>query len=196
MFLYSTVAITSIVVVVLVIALVILFRVIGKIRSNNMQKNILQTIKDNLKNKNIEAYDLVCEKNRAYDIKLSTKSFVYYIKIIKNFSNDEICVNSKYKWQLRSSAFDNTLRLVSDIENLMNLEIQPDPRRLIRKIYLIYPSCSNLLKYINECEMIFIYPDTDVYGTNIITYKEIKDSPDVFFMGNDKTKPKEENKTK
>ena len=50
-----------------------------------------------------------------------------------------------------------------------------DPTKAYKKLYVIYPNARTLLKYINECEMIFINPNTDVYGTNIITYAELKE---------------------
>ena len=40
----------------------------------------------------------------------------------------------------------------------------------IKKIYIIYPNSRSLLKYVNECEMEFVTPETDIYGTQVITY--------------------------
>ena len=36
-----------------------------------------------------------------------------------------------------------------------------------------------LLKVINECEMVFVYPDTDVYGAQVISYKKLEENLDL-----------------
>lgn len=41
------------------------------------------------------------------------------------------------------------------------------------KMYIVYPNARSLLMYINECEMKFVNPTTDVYGTNVITFQEL-----------------------
>ena len=41
------------------------------------------------------------------------------------------------------------------------------------KMYIVYPNARSLLMYNNECEMKFVNPTTDVYGTNVITFQEL-----------------------
>ena len=56
------------------------------------------------------------------------------------------------------------------------------------KIFLIYPNARSLLRYINECEMEFVYPQTDVYGARIITYKALNEHHELLFNLEEKEK--------
>ena len=124
-----------------------------------------------------DEYFLKKEENNVYDYTLDTPTTTFYIKIVPNLSNEEICVNNSVKWQLRKSFNDESLRFVNDIEGLMRLDIESN--KIIKKVFLVYPNTRSLLKYINECEMVFIYPKTDVYGSNIITYRQLEENPDL-----------------
>ena len=48
--------------------------------------------------------------NKQYDYILKTPKFNYYIKVVPNLSNQEICVNNSVKWQLRKSFNDESMR--------------------------------------------------------------------------------------
>lgn len=142
-----------------------------------------------------------------YDYKLKTKNNNYYFKVIPNFSGEEITINNSVKWQLRKSFNDETMRFVPDVEGFMRYEIEDEyieSKKEIKdekeftfsdlgldqtekektkkkkniKIYIIYPNARLLLMYINECEMKFINPNTDVYGTNVIAFMELEKNRD------------------
>lgn len=122
-----------------------------------------------------EKFELNRLYREDYDYVFDTPAYLYYIKVIPNQGNQEICVNNSVKWQLRKSFNDESMRFVAQVEGLMRMDI--DSHKPYKKIYIIYPNARSLLKYINECEMIFIHPDTDVYGTNIIPYVALKENP-------------------
>lgn len=111
----------------------------------------------------------------AYDYTLETNNYIYYIKVVPNFNNDEICVNNSVKWQTRRSYKDEHVRFVSNIDLLMRLDLENKNNKKARKLYIIYPNAKSLLKYINECELEFVHYNTDVYGAKIITYLDLKD---------------------
>ena len=69
------------------------------------------------------------------------------------------------------------MNFVPNVDKLMRLDLE-DPKS--RKLYIIYPNATSLLKYINECEMVFVRPETDVYGTNVISYAGLKEKPELF----------------
>ncbi len=46
------------------------------------------------------------------------------------------------------------------------------------KMYIVYPNARSLLMYINECEMKFVNPNTDVYGTRVVTFQELEKNRD------------------
>ena len=120
--------------------------------------------------------DYLIKKNdtSTFDYTFETPRVVYYIKIIPNLLNEEICVNNSVKWQLRRSFNDETLRFVEEVDGLMRMEINSSKNH--KKLYIIYPNSRALLKVINECEMVFITPETDIYGANIITFKQLEDN--------------------
>ena len=64
------------------------------------------------------------------------------------------------------------MTFVEDIEPLMRLELENSIKKE-HKLFIIYPNVTALLKVINECEMAFVYPDTDVYGAQVIPYKRL-----------------------
>lgn len=172
-------------IIVLLVGLVILLNVLNRRRIKNMfinVSNLLNQIvdldKDNSELNRIE-YDLKKNQKPPYDFVLKTEGYVYYIKVVDNHSGYEICVNNSVKWQIRKTFADESMNFVSDIEELMRMELpREDSTRIPKKLYIIYPGARSLLRYINECEMEFIHPTTDVYGTNIITYNDLKENID------------------
>ncbi len=172
-------------IVVLLVGLVILLNVLNRRRIKNMfinVSNLLNQIvdldKDNSELNRIE-YDLKKNQKPPYDFVLKTEGYVYYIKVVDNHSGYEICVNNSVKWQIRKTFADESMNFVSDIEELMRMELpREDSTRIPKKLYIVYPGARSLLRYINECEMEFVHPTTDVYGTNIITYNDLKENID------------------
>lgn len=110
-----------------------------------------------------------------YDYAFKTEEYTYLIKVIPNMVNEEICVNNSVKWQLRRSFNDESMRFVENVEGLMRLDCDSK----FKKLYIIYPNARSLLKYINECEMVFVNPDTDVYGANIVSFLQLKENPNL-----------------
>ena len=105
--------------------------------------------------------------------------FSFTVQIsLNNPNNQEICVNNAIKWQLRNGLHEKGLRFVEGVELLMRMDIKTDGKE-VRKLFIIYPNSRALLKVINECEMVFITPKTDIYGASIITYKQLEDDYDL-----------------
>lgn len=134
-----------------------------------LESLIIEDIKDQ--------FDLQKLYLKDYDYIFDTPAYRYYIKVVPNSSNQEICVNNSVKWQLRRSFNDETMRFVENIEGLMRMDIEAS--KPYKKLYIIYPNARTLLKYINECEMVFIHPTTDVYGANIIPYVALEENPNL-----------------
>jgi len=163
----------------LIVIAIILSTVFKKNRLRKMYNHIEEIFKSYVK----DHYDYkfeVAQKSLEYDYLFETTRFKYYIKIVPNFNNQEITVNNSVKWQLRKSFNDESLRFVNGIEPLMRLELPTnEDNKINKKLYIVYPNARSLLKYINECEMEFVHADTDVYGTNIITYVNLKENRDI-----------------
>lgn len=126
--------------------------------------------------KNITEYKLDFVKKDTHDFYFEDANSIFFVKVIFNLANQEICVNNAIKWQLRRSSVQNAMNFVENIEPLMRLDLQSNPKKQY-KLFIIYPGARALLKVINECEMVFINPDTDVYGAKIITYQMLEENP-------------------
>jgi len=165
--------------IVFIIIMIILGSILQKKQINKMYKEV-EILLDKIVSIKPEDYSYTrVEKPKKksdasqmpFDYVLESKKYRYHIKLISNIGNQEICVNNSVKWQLRKSFNDETLRFVENVEQLMRLDLpNSSNNKANKKLYIIYPNARSLLKYINECEMEFVHPHTDVYGTNIITY--------------------------
>ena len=162
------------IIVAIIIAISIIVSKVNKKVMNTMFDNVYKVLKNIQENIDGDSRILRCY-TKTHDYYFETPTKKYYIKIVNNPGNHEICVNNALKWQLRKSLGDDRMYFVEGIEPLMRMEIEPSPKET-KKIYIIYPNARSLLKYINECEMIFINPTTDVYGTNIITYADFSEN--------------------
>ena len=59
----------------------------------------------------------------------------------------------------------------------MDVPLKIDDKDTV-KLYIIYPNAKTLLIYVNECEMEFVSPKTDVYGTRIVTFVNLLQNGD------------------
>ena len=133
---------------VLIIVLIFVGILVSKKLDEKRKKdcfNILNTIchkkvKDNYK------LELI-NNNLAYDYYIETENYKYYIKLINNPNNQEICVNNAIKWQLRSGPHDKEIRFVEGVEHLMRMDIKKD-NKISKKMFIIYPNSKALFKVI------------------------------------------------
>jgi hypothetical protein len=158
---------------IIVIAMIIFNSRLNKKVHNAMFESVYNVLK-NIQN-NIDGNSTIIRNNsKTHDFYFETQNKRYFIKIVYNPGNHEICVNNALKWQIRKSVTEDRMHFVDGIEPLMRMEIEPSHKEG-KKLYIIYPNTKSLLKYINECEMIFIHPNTDVYGTNIVTFTDFEE---------------------
>ncbi len=163
-------------ILILTILIILSFRKNYKIKQ--MYTNVWNQLENIINLRKLkDSTTLKISEDKAYDFYLESRTHIYYIKVVPNFKNDEICVNNKTKWQIIRNMTNANL-FVENIDGLMNLDISYPTKKIIRKLYIIYPNANVLLKYINECEIVFIYPDTDVYGCNVITYQNLIEHPE------------------
>ncbi len=156
-----------------IILTVIIFNLIKKNNENKMYDDVyflLQSLIPDDETK--DSFKIEKNSSNDFDYIFQTPNYTYYIKIIKNFGSHEICINNATKWQIRKSLNDNSMNFVENVEGLMRLDVDDTKKK--KKLYIIYPNARSLLKYINECEMVFVKPNTDVYGTNVISYLAVE----------------------
>ena len=113
----------------------------------------------NVKKGNKWEYDFILEKNNK----------IKYVKVIFNYFKHEINVNSRDYFQ-RNKGVVASRKKGARIEKIYGLiEMNTKDER----IYLIYPSSVRLMKVINECEMVFIDKNTDIYGTKMLEFTKV-----------------------
>lgn len=166
-------------IVLIIILIIAVINIITKIKNSRKFRDIINLLSKIASDRKISLLSLTLSTDSAYDIYLETKNSIYYIKIVENYANCEICVNNAVKWQMRTSELNGAIKSVLNISKLMTKNIDGINKKYIKKLYIVYPNAHSILKYINECEMDFVRPDTDVYGTNIITYKRILENNNV-----------------
>lgn len=107
----------------------------------------------------------------GFDYKITFKTQVAYICVINNPKCNEILINSKTKWQTKSSPQDESIKFIDKVVDAMNVKINYE--REVDKIFIIYPNARQLMIALNECEYAFVYPQTDVYGAKVFTYNRL-----------------------
>jgi len=170
------------VVFVAIVTILIINIVITKSKYHKMTTDIIELLtKITTANENCEFEKISSSKsdNIPYDYTLDTPNYKYYFKVIPNFAEYEITVNNSIKWQIRRSYTDESLNFANGVEEFMRFDPPSINNKENMKIYIIYPNSKSLLKYVNECEMEFITPDTDIYGTRVITYLTLSENIDL-----------------
>lgn len=160
--------------IILVIAVVIFGTIVIHNKRIQKRKNdIIHLFQAACVEKGISEYTLEYVKKDTHDFYFEDEQSIYYVKVIYNLSNQEICINNAIKWQLKKLGEPNQKHLfVDEVEPLMRLDLS-HPSKKEHKLFIVYPDATALLKVINECEMEFVYPDTDVYGAHVIPYNKL-----------------------
>lgn len=167
------ITIISIVIVVLVIAIIAIYLGVHFKRKSNAINNIEGLLQEILDEHKSQANKFIkSKKNECYDYYLETLTDIYYIKVLYNFNNYEISINSRYKWQYKTDITDEKLRFVEGITEFVNFHSK-ELKKKVTKLCLIYPNSSSLLYYINESDIAFVRPEEALYGINFITYERL-----------------------
>ena len=152
--------------VILVIVILIYRSLLPKIKKKDLidklNKYLINTKND---------FELNILKNDIYDIDLKVNNKHYAIKVLIIPEYSEIQINNRSTWELKYGA-GNTPGKVQPHKRYLN-EISAFQARNfnndITKLVLISPKPKKVVKYINECEIVFVTPKVDVYGSRIIT---------------------------
>ena len=119
------------------------------------------------------------EKNKAFDFEMLYNDRIYLIKLIYHPTKAEINVNSKLYWQINKGVVSSrkTGEKMEKVYDLILFDLNANnyPKDTI-KLYVIYPDSVTLLKVLNECEMQFISPKTNIYGCRMLRYKDLEDT--------------------
>ncbi|MBE6130752.1 MAG: hypothetical protein E7183_03450 [Erysipelotrichaceae bacterium] len=133
--------------------------------------NIKSSIEESFYNKiKTLGYEITNIENKCYDQIIKNSEITFIVKIIKIPEYAEIQINNKVTWEIKYGAGNTPgkaqpyKKYLKDIENFMNYTPQDNEIKLV----IATPNPKKIVKYINECEIVFVTPYTDVYGTRLI----------------------------
>jgi hypothetical protein len=117
-------------------------------------------------------------KSKAFDYEMLIDGRIYLIKMIYHPNKYEININSRKYWQVNRGIVSSRKsgEQMLKVYDLINFDLKENnyPKNTI-KLYVIYPFSKRLLKVINECEMIFIKPNVDIYGCHIVNFNTLEE---------------------
>ena len=155
------------IIIIILVLIVIGFAVFISIKSGNI-KSSLET---NFYNKIKElGYDVTNIEFKCYNQIIKNNNVTFLVKTIKIPEHAEIQINNKVTWEIKYGAGNTPgkaqpyKKMLKDISEFMNLETKENEIKLV----IATPHPKKIVKYINECEIVFVTPYTDVYGTRLI----------------------------
>lgn len=107
---------------------------------------------------------------KCYNQLIKKDDITFIVKTIKIPDYAEIQINNKVTWEIKYGAGNAPgkaqpyKKMLKDISDFMNLETKENEI----KVVVATPAPKKIVKYINECEIVFVTPYTDVYGTRVI----------------------------
>ena len=161
------------IIIIIVIALIALGVVIAILTNNENNKS--KEIQNYLNKIQELGYNISNEENKPYDYLISNENTTFIVKLIKIPEYFEIQINNKVTWEVKYGA-GNTVgkaqpykKYLKEIEPFMNLVVDNS----FTKLVIATPKPKKLVKYINECEIVFVTPKTDVYGVKLISLNDL-----------------------
>lgn len=159
----------------IVIGVFFLFIIAYTIIQPAKQKNDYFTnLKTHLEKNNI-CYTLEKTPHSFCDYKLICNGNVYLIKVVSIPNFSEIQINNITTWEIKYGA-GNAIgkaqpykKYATNIGNFMKYL----PKEKEIKIVLFMPKPKKIVMYINESEIIFVTPQTNVYGTYMIDSSQL-----------------------
>lgn len=116
--------------------------------------------------------------SKAFDYEINHNDKIYLIKMIYHPRSYEININSKNYWQVNRGVVSSrkTGEQMKKVYDLIEFDLKENnyPKNTV-KLYVIYPYSKRLLKVINECEMVFIKPNTDIYGCKVVNFTTLEE---------------------
>ena len=115
-------------------------------------------------------HSLIKEKNKPYDYTLEIHDKKYLLKTVSIPEHALLQINNKNTWEVKYGAGEQIgkaqpySKYLSTIQDFM--KIKPNDNEI--KVAIIIPKAKEIVMYINECEIEFVTPKTNVYGTRII----------------------------
>ncbi len=143
-----------------------------KILNKRRLEHFLKKLADN------ENYSFTKVKDMPYDYRLELKYNIYYIKLLYIPNNNDLIIKDKDDWFIRNTQKKKFIKL-KNISKMIDFKVENERLKNSVKLFIIYPSYGNIIKYLNLYESEFVYPENDVYSTRIILAKDIYEDSDL-----------------
>jgi hypothetical protein len=147
--------------------------IINKVLKDKAYTNVYNTLCKLAGNDNVSRV-----KSKAFDFEVDFNNKKYLVKMIYNPGRHEINVNAKDYWQINKGVVSSRKsgEQMKNVYDLINFKIDGENyKKNTIKLYVIYPDSIGLMKVINECEMEFVKPKTDIYGTKMTKYVNLEE---------------------
>ena len=120
--------------------------------------------------KNKLPYTLEKTKEDGANFKLLISGKEYLIKVVIVPKNCDLQINNIDTWvcYIKASSDSMKTKLVNNLTTFMKSKKE-------NRIIMLSNSAKTIKKVINECEMIMVKPETDVYKTHIINFNNISE---------------------
>lgn len=139
---------------------ILFYQYIIYLKFNKISESIIKVFESSKNNFEIE----IKRRQRLISIKGDK---IYLIKVL--FTNhNEIVITNKTTWIVYKNGKLDINNQIKGIRSFMSIDDE------VSKIVVVYPY-ARILKYINECEMVLVDSKTDVFGSKVILYSQIKD---------------------
>lgn len=158
---------------IIIAIIVIIIIIIVSLFNNKNKETAYTTFKNNIKEL---GYEITEVNNEPYHLIIKNDQVTFLAKLIEIPQYAEIQVNNNITWEIKYGAGNTPgkpqpySKYLKDISSFVKL--QPENNEI--KLVIASPAPKKITKWINECEIIFVTPYTDVYSTRIISYKDYR----------------------
>lgn len=158
--------------IIILVALIILYIFFYKIKIPAISvNNAIKYYEKNLKTKYPNVQISKIDKDKSI-VKVSfSSSKTYYIKFVYIPDYSQIQINNKSTWEIKYGAGPNPGKQQPHKRYLNEIVMFMNENYLGTKIVAFTKKPKEIVKYINESEIIIVKPSTDVYGA-YLTYAQ------------------------
>lgn len=154
--------IIAIILVVIIFAFIFITPAVAKVST---EKGIEKFLSENTEN-----FTFTEAKGKPYHFDLMVNNHKYAIKIVHIPSFAEVQINDRLTWEVKYGAGDvpgrpqPNRKYLDELRPFLKCNLDLD----IQKVIILTPKAKKIVKYINECEIIFVTSKTDVYNVKVI----------------------------
>lgn len=148
-----------IVIILIILILFTLFKtvVFPNIIKNSCKKKIIKCLQG------VDNISFLSDKEIDEDLKIKINNQIFYFKILLCPNNCDLQINNIETWGIYKNG---KFTYINDIKKFINSKVS-------NKIVVLASKAHTIKKVINECEMIMVNENVDVYNSLVINYDKI-----------------------